>query len=81
MSVFDLVAGSALMLTELLGDLLRRVTEAANPPPPLIPSLLPLWQGHYRPAAVGSVAGIEKPLVCTTHRLTGKRVVRVWVEL
>lgn len=46
--VFDLVAGSAQMYTELLGDLLGRVREQANPQ--LIPSLLLLQQGHYRPA-------------------------------
>lgn len=72
MSAFDLVAGSALMLTELLGDLLGRVREPAKPPTDSI--ITAVVAGSLPPCCWGFVAGIENLLVCTTHRLRGENV-------
>lgn len=76
MSVFDLVAGSALMLTELLGDLLGRVREPAKPPTDSI--ITAVVAGSLPPCCWGFVAGIENPLVCTLYWLSGKIVCVGW---
>ena len=73
MSVFDLVAGSALMLTELLGDLLR----AAKPPTDSI--ITAVVAGSLPPCCWGFGARIENLLVCTLHWMGGERMC-VWVE-
>lgn len=75
MSVFDLVVGSALMLTELLGDLLGRVREPAKPPTDSI--ITAVVAGSLPPCCWGFVAGIENPLVCAPHWLSGESVC-VW---
>lgn len=75
MSVFDLVAGSAPMLTELLGDLLGRVREPAKPPTDSI--ITAVVAGSLPPCCWGFVAGIENLLVCTPHWLRGEKVC-VW---
>lgn len=62
MSVFDPVARSALMLTELLGDLLGRVREPAKPPTDSI--ITAVVAGSLPPCCWGFVAGIENLLVC-----------------
>lgn len=72
MSVFDLVAGSALMLTELLGDLLGRVREPAKPPTDSI--ITAVVTGSLPPCCWGFVAGIENLPVCTPHWLSGENV-------
>lgn len=72
MSVFDLVARSALMLTELLGDLLGRVREPAKPPTDSI--ITAVVAGSLPPCCWGFVAGIENLLVCTLHWLSGENV-------
>lgn len=70
MSVFDLVAGSGLMLTELLGDLLGRVREPAKPPTDSI--ITAVVAGSLPPCCWGFVARIENLLVCTPHWLSGR---------
>lgn len=72
MSVFDLVVGSVLMLTELLGDLLGRVREPAKPPADSI--ITAIVAGSLPPCCWGFVAGIENLLVCRPHRLSGENV-------
>lgn len=73
-SVFDPVARSALMLTELLGDLLGRVREPAKPPTDSI--ITAVVAGPLPPCCWGFVAGIENQLVCTPHWLS--RGEHVW---
>lgn len=78
MSVFDLVAGSALMLTELLGDLLGRVREPAKPPTDSI--ITAVVAGSLPPCCWGFVARIENLLACAPHWLSGERMC-VWARV
>lgn len=63
MIVFDLLSGSVLMLTELLGDLLGRGREAEKPPAD--PVITAVVAGSLPPRCESFVAGIEDLLVCT----------------
>lgn len=69
MSVFDLVARSALVLTELLWDLLGGAREPAKPPADSI--ITATAAGSLSPHCWGFVAGIEALLACTPHTLGG----------
>lgn len=69
-SVFDPATRSAPMLTELLGDLLGSVREAAKPPTDSI--ITAIVAGSLPPCCWGFVAGIENLLVSSPHQLSGE---------
>lgn len=75
MIVFDLLVGSGLMLTELLGDLLGRGREAGKPPAD--PVITAVVAGSLPPRCDGFVAGIEDLLVRTCWRAEVGRAAEV----
>lgn len=70
MDVFDPTTRSVLMLTELLGDLLGGVREAAKPPTDSI--ITAVVAGSLPPCCWGFVAGIESLPVSSPHWLGGE---------